>query len=174
MSYASPIAASRLPDEIDNRTPWQSAQPAFETARLSTMIAPALAGLQLFGALLIVASLLSVFAVLYQNLRDRRYDFAVMRAIGAGPAHVFRITLTEGVLMVILGLCSGLALGHIATEAVGQLTAEGRAIGLTGLTWTAGQTVLVAGVVGAGVLLSLLPAWVAARIETASTLRRGY
>lgn len=174
VSYASPIAASRLPREIDDNTPWQSAEPAFQTARLATMIAPAMAGLRVFGGLLILASLLSVFAVLYQNLRERRYDFAVMRAIGAGPADVFRLTLVEGFLMVVIGLAVGLVLGHAATEIVGTWLLAGRALGLTGVDWAAGETWLVVGVLAAGALISLLPAWLAARMEAAGVLRRGF
>lgn len=172
--YASPIAASRLPREIDENTPWQSAEPAFETARLAMLIAPAVTGLRIFGGLLILASLLSVFGALYQSLRDRRYDFAVMRAIGATPAHVFRLTLIEGLLMVGTGLATGVVLGHAATGLTGSLTAEGRALGLTGLAWGARETGLVLGVLTAGLAVSLVPAWLAARSEAATTLRQGY
>lgn len=174
VSYASPIAASRLPREIDDNTPWQSAEPAFQTARLATLIAPALAGLRIFGGLLILASLLSVFAVLYQNLRERRYDFAVMRAIGARPGDVFRLTLVEGLVMVTIGVIVGLGLGHAATEVVGIGMVEGRALGLTGVDWVPGETWLVVGVLAAGVVISLLPAWLAARTEAAAVLRRGH
>lgn len=171
--YASPIAASRVPEMIQRETPWQTAEPAFQSARLMSLIQPAVAGLRVFGALLVLASLLAVFAVLYQNLRERRYDLAVMRAIGARRVDVFRLTLIEGLLMVGLGLAVGLALGHGATAAAGAWLAEGRALGLTGRDWAPGQTALVLGVILAGTLTAALPAWLAARIEAASTLRRG-
>ncbi len=174
VTYASPIGAARLPLMIEQNTPWQAARPAHESARLFSLLGPALDGLKLFGGLLVFASLLSVFALLYQNLRERRYDLAVMRAIGGGPALIFRLTLLEGFMMVLSGLITGFLLGHLATALLGSFTAEGRAMMLSGWYWASGETWLLIGVVVAGLLVALIPAWLAARTDVARTLRRGY
>ncbi|MCP1727441.1 putative ABC transport system permease protein [Natronospira proteinivora] len=172
--FASPMAATRLPTMIEDETPWQAARPAHQSARLFSMMGPAVDGLKLFAGLLVLASLLGVFALLYQNLRDRRYDLAVMRAMGGGPSLIFRLTLLEGLIMVLLGLAMGLLLGHLATGLLGQLTTEGRALMLTGWHWAEGETRLLLAVLGAGLVVALIPAWLAARTHVANTLRRGY
>jgi len=172
--YASPMAATRLPTRIDNDTPWQAARPAHESARLFAILRPAVSAMQSFAVILIVASLLGVFALLYQNLRERRYDLAVMRAMGGGPWLVFRLTLLEGLFMILIGLGSGLFLGHAATELLGQLSQQGRAMDLSGLVWVSAESWLVLTLLVAGSLVALIPAVLAWRTEVATTLRRGY
>ncbi len=174
VQYASPMAATRLPRVIDTQTPWQAARPAHESARLFSMLGPALGALKLFGAVLILASLLGVFALLYQSLQERRYDLAVIRAIGGGPGLIFRLTLAEGLWMVLAGLAVGLLTGHAAIGLIGLLSSEGQAMGLSGIHWANGQTMLVLGIMSAGLLVAMIPACLAARTNVARTLRRGY
>jgi len=174
VQYASPMAATRLPTLIDRDTPWQAARPAHESARLFSMLGPAVDGLRWIAILLVSASLLGVFALLYQSLSERRYDLAVMRAMGGGPGLIFRLTLLEGIFMVLTGLVMGLLLGHGATELLGQLSNEGRAMMLSGWHWAKGQSWLIAGILLAGLVVALLPACLAARVNVAKTLRRGY
>lgn len=97
-----------------------------------------------------------------------------MRAMGGGPGLLFRITLLEGLLMVLAGLLTGLALGHLACELLGAFSEAGRSIVLTGWYWADGQWLLTGGILLAGLLVAILPAWLASRINVANTLRRGY
>ena len=64
---------------------------------------------------------LSMFAALMSALHERRYDLALMRSSGRGPATVFALLACEGVTLVVAGVILGLALGHAATEALGSL-----------------------------------------------------
>ena len=171
--YAAPIAAARLPDRIDRETPWQSASPAYQSARLASLVAPAIQGIQWLGAILLGAALLGVVALIYQNLAERRYDLALLRAMGARPGWLFLLTLVQGLILVAAGLTLGLAGSHLAMELMGGMTTEGENLGLTGRTWVAAQSWLVMGVLAVGLLLTLLPAWLAARMEVAATLRQG-
>lgn len=171
--YAAPIAAARLPDRIDRETPWQSASPAYQSARLASLIDPGVRALQWLGALLLGAALLGVVALIYQNLAERRYDLALLRAMGARPGLLFRLTLIQGLILVMAGLVTGLAASHLALEVLGRWTEAGRDLALTGWTWTPAQSWLAAGILGAGLVLTLIPAWLAARTEVAGTLRHG-
>ena len=52
-------------------------------------------------------SALSVFVVLFQSLKERKYELALMRTIGASRWKLLLLLLLEGLLLGILGLVTG-------------------------------------------------------------------
>lgn len=56
----------------------------------------------------------SVADMLYLNIQERAFEFAVLRATGWGEHHITRLVATEGALIGILGACAGAASGLAA------------------------------------------------------------
>ncbi len=81
--YNSPLAAVQLPRLVNQQTALQAASPAFETARLLSLVGVGLDTLRGFGVLLIASAGLSVFIALWNAMQERRYDLAVLRTLGA-------------------------------------------------------------------------------------------
>ena len=173
IQYSSPIAAATLPRYINNNTDMQAASPAYETARLFTIIGVGVDVLRGFALVLIVAAGLSVFIALYNALLERRYDLAVMRTLGASPARLMALMLLEGLLLAGIGAALGLALGHGLTEVLGLALTAAKQVTVTGWTWVNDELWLIALALGVGVVAALLPAWRAYRTDIASTLARG-
>jgi putative ABC transport system permease protein len=173
VQYASPLAAATLPRYINNNSDMQAASPAYETARLFTIVGVGVDVLRGFALVLIIAAGLSVFIALYNALSERRYDLAVMRALGASPVKLMLLLLFEGLLLAVLGAILGIALGHLMTEVLGIALAQARQISITGLAWVNEELWVVALAVGVGVVAALLPAWRASRTEIAETLAKG-
>ncbi len=173
IQYATPIAAATLPRYINNNSEMQAASPAYETARLFSIIGVGVDVLRGFALVLIVAAGLSVFIALYNALSERRYDLAVMRALGASPAKLMALLLFEGLLLASLGALLGIALGHVLTEALGFALTQARQVAVSGMTWINDELWVVALALGVGVLAALLPAWRASRTDIAGTLARG-
>ena len=170
---ASPIAVALLPRQVDATTSMQAAVPAQQIQRLLRLLGVGVATLRLFGLALLAASLLSVFAALTAALQARRTDLAVFRALGAHRRTLLGIVLLEGVLLTLAGLALGLALGHVAAEALGRLApGDGATVPLTGWTWVPAEWGLAAAVLGVGALASLVPALGAYRTPVADTLAR--
>jgi putative ABC transport system permease protein len=172
ISYRGPIAAATLPREINARTALQAASPAYEMARLFAVFGVALDVLRAFAGALILGAGLGVFATLTAALDARRFDLAVLRALGATRGRVFGLVLMEGLASAILGAALGLALAHLAAEIVGRTVAEGL---IEGATWVEGELWLVALALGIGGAAALVPALRAYRSDVASVLalRRG-
>ena len=84
--YASPLAAASLPREINQSSALVAASPAYETARLFTVFGVGLDLVRAFAVLLVGASVLLLFVALAQALEERRYDLAILRALGARGA----------------------------------------------------------------------------------------
>jgi putative ABC transport system permease protein len=171
--YSSPLAAAIFPRIVDSETALQAASPAFETARLFTLLGVGLDAVRTFGFLLIFAAGLSVFISLYNALKQRRHDLAVLRTLGASRGKLLRHVLLEGVLLVAMGTAAGLILGHVATEVLGSWAQAARQMELTGRAWVPGEIWLVALALGVGVVAALLPAIQAYRSDIARTLARG-
>jgi putative ABC transport system permease protein len=173
IQYASPVAAAMLPRYVNQNSEMQAASPAYETARLFTIIGVGVDVLRAFALVLVVAAGLSVFIALYNALSERRYDLAVMRTLGASPAKLMALMLFEGLLLALVGAALGIALGHALTELLGFALAQARQVSVTGMAWVDAELWLVVLALGVGVIASLLPAWRAYRTDVAATLARG-
>ena len=173
VQYASPIAAATLPRMINATSALQAASPAYESARLFRMIGVGVDVLRAFAFVLVAAAGLSIFIALYNAMEERRYDLAVMRMLGASPAKLMRLVLLEAVVLALVGAALGLALGHLAAEAVGAMLAAEQQGRITGATWLPSELWLVALAAGVGLVAGLVPAWRAYRTDIAHTLARG-
>lgn len=173
IQYATPLAAATLPRFINDRTGMQAASPALETARLLRIVGVGVEVLRIFGFALVAVAALGVFVALYNAMRERRYDLAVMRALGASPGRLFAVVLLESTMLAALGALLGLALGHAAAEGVGQWMAANQQPPITGATLLAEEAWLLALAAGAGVLAAAMPSWSAYRTEVATVLAGG-
>lgn len=173
LSYATPLAAISLPQQINAQSHLQAAAPAFELTRLLKIVGVGLDGLRAFAAVLILTAGFSVFAALYGALKARRFDLAMLRCLGATRGEVLLCLLIEGQLLSLLGALLGFGLGHAAVEVLGQWLASTQGMQITGWTWAAGEWLLLAGLAGVGLVASGLPALQAYRGDVAKVLSEG-
>ena len=173
IQYASPLAAASLPRYINQNSEMQAASPAYETARLFSIIGVGVDVLRGFALVLVFTAGLSVFIALYNALAERRYDLAVMRTLGASPAKLMALMLFEGLLLALIGAALGIALGHAVTELLGYALSQARQVSVTGRIWVMQELWVAALALGVGVVAALLPAWRAYRTDVAATLARG-
>ena len=170
IQYASPLAAAMLPRQINSKSELQAASPAFETARLFSIIGVGVEALRAFAAVLMLAAGLSVFVALYSALEERRYDLAIMRTLGASPARLFGLLLLEGLVLALIGAVLGVAAGHLLVAALGAWLEANRQPALSGAVFLP-QELWVAGVaVAVGLAAALLPALRACRTDVSRTL----
>ncbi|NOT84151.1 MAG: ABC transporter permease [Methylococcaceae bacterium] len=117
------------------------------------------------SALVVTVGLSGLVAVVLAGLGERRRELAVLRSVGAGPLLVFMLLAIEGLLVVLLGAL----LGTLAVVAASSLAAPflqakfGLTVVFSGLTT---QTqLLLAAVILAGALVSLIPGYRAYRMS---------
>jgi len=173
VKYKSPLAAASLPRSINAETVLQSASPAFESARLMTVFGVGTDVIRAFALLMIAASALGLFVALTQALDERRYDIAIMRALGASRSTVVGVLMVESLLLCAFGLVVGFVLAHGLAANIGEWLPAAAPLETGARTFRAAEWAVAALALGVGIMATLIPAWRAYRLDVAATLAEG-
>ena len=122
------------------------------------------------SAMVAVVSLVGLVAVVLAGLNERRRELAVLRAVGAAPRHVLLMLAAEGALVTLLGVLLGVLAVAAAVVALAPWLQSSYGITMTLTAPTAPQWGLLAAVLTAGFLASLVPGWRAYRLSLADGL----
>lgn len=173
VQYGSPLAVLQLPRFINIQTEMQAASPAMESARLFKLLGVGFDVIRAFAGILIASAAISVFVALYNALRERRYDLAIFRTLGASRRKLMGFIVAEGVMLATVGSAIGIALGHLLTEGLGMLLAANRQVEITGWYWLHYEWWLLGLGAVLGLIAALVPAAFAYRTDIARTLAEG-
>ncbi len=165
IKYRNPIAALQLPRFINGQTNMQAASPSFEAARLFSILGVGVEAMTGFAYVIIFISALSIFIALYNSLKERQYDLAIMRSMGATRSKLFIATILEGTALTLSGSTIGLALGHGVIYFFGSMIEESQKAGITAAVFYIEEIYLLVGSVMLGVVCSLIPAFQAYRTD---------
>ncbi len=172
VKFKSPLGAVQLPMIINRQSEMQAARPAQETARLFALLGGVIETLYGFGFLLVITSGLGVFIALYNAMKDRRYDLAIMRSLGASRSKLLSGVVLEGLLLVLMGTVLGFAIGHGVAHMMGELMPKAKEMGLSGWVWVDKEWAVLGLSFGVALLASVIPAIQAYRTDIAETLSK--
>lgn len=114
MGNPSTMADVKLPDLIDKYFPKLGyAYPLRERDRLLNNMGIGINLLGWMALIFILVSALSVFISLYNSMKERQYDIALIRVMGASPGKVMWMILLEGMVVALIGCLAGLFLSHL-------------------------------------------------------------
>ena len=147
-------------------------QPITRVARLDGLVADSLREqrfawlvFQAFALAALVLAATGLYGVVAASVAERTREIGVRSALGAARSSVVTMVLTQGIRLTVLGLAIGLAVTLVASRTIQSL--------LFGVSPTDPLTYAVVALllVGVSVLACGVPAWRAARIDPAITLR---
>jgi putative ABC transport system permease protein len=111
------------------------------------------------SALVVVVGLAGMLVALLTSLSERRREMAILRSVGARPAHVFALILGEAAFLTLSGIVVGIAALYLGLI-VSQSWLESRLGLLIGVGWPSSHELGLMLVVGiAGILIGLIPAY---------------
>ncbi|GMQ29205.1 ABC transporter permease [Algoriphagus confluentis] len=172
VQFRSPMAAVQLPRMINSGTSMQAASPSFEISRLFELLGIGISLLQGIAFILIGVSGLGIFIALYNSLKERKYDLAILRALGASSLQLVFLVFLEGVLLTLLGALVGIGLGH---GFLAFLLGQGDPMMTSSLDpwiFLKQELWIVAYALGVGVVASAIPAWSAYQTSIAKQLTK--
>jgi putative ABC transport system permease protein len=170
IGFKSPIAAMQLPRTINKETNMQAASPAFETTRVISILGVGIDSLKFFGVVLIISSFLSIFIALLNSISERRYDIAILRAMGKSKAYIFKLVTFEGLVITIYGLITGILLGHVITYFIATSSDELSGFGLSGSKFYMEELCYAVAIIAFSIIASIIPAIKAYRTDVSKTL----
>jgi putative ABC transport system permease protein len=160
IGLTSKLAIFKVQREINTATnePLTAILPGVALTQLWQMSSSLENTLQLMTRLILFASLLGLAAMLIATLRERRYEFSVMRTLGASARTIFLLVQMESLCVALSGIVLG-TITLIISIIIGEhlVAAQfGIDIGLTRLSWHHAATLLY--VVFGAMFVTTLPA----------------
>ena len=169
--YKSPLAAMSFPRWVNTSTEMQAAAPALEVTRLLHMLGLGTDVLRAFAGMLLLTAGLSVFIALWNAVRERRGDLALLRMLGAPPGRIAALLLTEALWLGLMAALLGLALGQCFVLALGWMLGLDQSLLLAGALWPAELLWVPALALGVSLGAALLPALGAYRSDVLQLLQ---
>jgi len=164
-----PMAPMILPQLVKN-TNMQLALPAIEINRLNENFGIGMSVVKAVAILIMIISFLSVFISLYNALRERQYELAILRTLGGRRIQLFILILLEGLFMVALGLIIGLVLSRVGITLLSDMAKDSFHDEFNAMIFLPQEYYLVGITLGLGVVASLLPALRAFFMDISKTL----
>ena len=98
---------------INSNSKLQAALPNIEINRLFSLLGVGVETLRGLAIVIMLISGISVFVSLYNSLKERRYEMALMLSMGATRMQLFGMLLLEGLVLALLGFVLGVVLSRV-------------------------------------------------------------
>jgi putative ABC transport system permease protein len=167
------VQTLNLPRAINENTNMQAANPSYEIAKLFDQIGVGERILRILAIVIIAVSSFSIFISLYSSLKERQYELAIMRTLGASPGRLFSLIVLEGLLLAFLGYLLGIALSHVGMHLFAGYLKESYRYVFSGWVFLREELFLLGGALLIGLIAALIPAWQARRTDIHETLAEG-
>ncbi|MBB5621552.1 putative ABC transport system permease protein [Pedobacter cryoconitis] len=171
IQYRSPMSVVMFPRMVNQSTNLQAASPAMESTRLFSLIGVGVDTLKWFAALIMLIAAISVFVNLYNSLKERSYDLAIMRTLGASRSQLFCIVIFEGILLTLAGTIIGMVLGHLVLQLIGNYQESSQAR-LSGFILLKDEIYLFVAGLAIGIFAAVIPALQAYRSNISKILSK--
>ena len=99
---------------VPQNTKMQAVSPAFEVNRLFGLFGIGISALQYLAYGIMLISGISIFIALYNTLKERKNEFALMRVNGAKRVQLLTVVMIESILLCVVGFIFGTVLGRVA------------------------------------------------------------
>jgi putative ABC transport system permease protein len=168
----TPMARFQLPALVKQNSPGlQIAIPAIEINRLISLLGIGINTLKYLAYLIICISAISIFISLLHGLKERKYELAITRVLGATPLDLTLLVVAESLTYCLLGYLAGQVLGVIGFSFIGTLAEDQYKLHLGMALPNFMQIVVTLGlVIAIGIVAAIVPAIKAFSIDIHKTL----
>ncbi len=158
-------AINAYPDE-----PLSAILPGVALQQLWNLVGVAENALIVVSAFVVLAGLAGMMTMLLASLAERRREMAILRSVGARPAHVFGLLTAESALLGIGGALAGFGLVYLLMAAGAPLVQATWGIHLAPSLPSMRELALLGMVIIGATLAGAIPAWRAYRMSLADGL----
>ncbi len=113
VKFKSPMNIIQFPRYINEQTNLQSAVPSYEISRLFKLFGFGIETISLLAYLIIIVSGISIFITLFNSMKERKYDLALIRTLGGTRIQLTMMLIFESLFLTIVGFLMGVFLSRI-------------------------------------------------------------
>ena len=124
IKFKSPMNIIQFPRQINETTNLQAAVPSYEISRLFKLFGFGIETLSYLAYLIIVVSGFSLFINLFNSMRERKYEMALIRTLGASRLQLSTMIIFESIILTISGFILGLLFSRFGVMFVSSLIEE--------------------------------------------------
>ena len=163
-------AGFTVPGVVNNTEGLMAADPAIELHQLMNLIEAPIGVISFMAGLVVLIACMSMFISMINSLKDRKYEIAVMRSLGASPLKIFTLIILEGVLLSVLGFVFAACVSHGVMELLSGYLSEMYHYDFTGWLLLDEEWLVFVGAVLVGIISALYPAIRGYRVDISETL----
>ncbi|MFN7015342.1 MAG: ABC transporter permease, partial [Bacteroidia bacterium] len=169
--FKNKMAIIQWPRLVNENTNMQIASPAIEINRLFTLFGIGIETLTYLAWGIMFISFLSIFISLYNILKERTYELALMRISGASRFQLLQLVLIESICLCIVGLIAGIVFSRVALFIISQAAEEQFKLSFNPfeIIWNKELPLIVITLM-LGIISALIPAIKAYRINISKVL----
>ena len=119
------------------------------------------------SAMVVITALIGMMAMIFSSLNERRREMAIFRAMGARPRIILGMLILEAAVIASIGAIFGLALMYLGLYIVQPIIDAKFGLWLPSKAPTLNEFLVLAAVIIASIIASLLPALRAYRLSLA-------
>src|SRR5690554_1364093 len=98
---------------VPQNTEMQAASPVLEINRLFSLFGVGISALKYLAYGIMLISGISIFVALYNTLKERKYEFALLRIGGASIFHLLWLVLLVSIFLCVIGFIFGIIFGRV-------------------------------------------------------------
>lgn len=170
VKFSNPMGMMMIPRMVNENTKMQAAMPSIEISSLIDQMGLGVETLRLLALLIIIISGISVFLSLLAALKERKYELAIMRSLGAHPIQMVFLVVYEALLIAMISAVLGLFLSRFMLIYLGTYLDKSFHYSFDNIGFLNQEYFLVALALLIGLVAALVPAVMAFRINISKTL----
>lgn len=120
LKMSNNMAKMTWPRMIPQNSEMQAASPAIEINRLFTLSGVGISALNYLAYGIMLISGISIFVALYNTLKDRQYEFALLRITGTSRFKLLWLVLLESMILCVLGFVTGIVSSRLGLYLISQ------------------------------------------------------
>ncbi|MHA4737483.1 ABC transporter permease [Dyadobacter sp. MSC1_007] len=170
IQFRNPMGLMTIPRQINENTSMQAALPSIEINRLFSLLGVGIETLRTLALIIISIAGVSVFISLYNSLKDRKYEMALMLSMGATRSRLFLMLLIEGLLLAVIGFFTGIIAARIGLWVFSKAAEEDFHYSLQKFAILPEEIYLFFGAIAIGAVAAALPSLGIYRLNISRTL----
>ena len=170
IKFKSPMNIIQFPRQINEDTNLQAAVPSYEISRLFKLFGFGIETLTYLAYLIIIVSAFSLFINLFNSMRERKYEMALIRTLGSSRRQLSMMIIFESLILTTVGFFIGLLVSRFGVMFVSSLMEESLNYNLKSFgilneeLWLLGLSIFI------GLISSIIPALQVYNLNISETL----